>query len=309
MLGNNKQVILWGCGKCGQYILNYCQTKNVEVVAFGDKDVNKIGSKILEVPVLSIGEIKKLDINIPIIISIQRHDILMIKEELIKEGIKNQIYALNDVFLLDGIEGRRNICADFHIDYMDTYYKSSENTTAVFWKEDSPFRKMFNRLDTTYIVELACGRGRHVPRYIEQSKQIVLVDILEKNISYCKERFKECDKIQYYINSGDNFKELADNTYTAIFSYDSMVHFESIDIYHYLLDTHRILKNGGMALYHHSNNHADYKASFITGEGGRNYMSMELFAHFADRSGLEVLEQQVIKWGNVEDGITLLRKR
>ena len=116
-------------------------------------------------------------------------------------------------------------------------------------------------------------------------------------------------RIVHYVNSGSNFEKLADNTYTAIFSYDSMVHFESIDIYHYLLDTERILKKGGMALYHHSNNHSDYKTSFITGEMGRNYMSMDLFAHFADRCGLEVLEQQVIKWGNVEDGITLLRKK
>ena len=309
MMEKNSQVILWGAGACGRYIMNYCQHHNIEVVAFGDRDISKIGQKLLEVPVLSIKELKKLDSNTPIIISIQKDNVLKIREELIKEGIENDIFALNDLFSLDGIEGRRNICADFHFDYMDSYYKSSENTVDKFWKDDSLFRKMFNQLDTSYIVELACGRGRHVPQYVEMAKQIVLVDILEKNISYCKERFKDYGHLQYIVNTGDNFKPLKDNTYTAIFSYDSMVHFESIDIYNYLMDTKRILINGGMALYHHSNNHSDYRTSFITGENGRNYMSMDLFAHFADRSGLEVVEQQVIKWGNVEDGITLLRKK
>jgi len=37
-------------------------------------------------------------------------------------------------------------------------------------------------------------------------------------------------------------------------------------------------------------------------------MSMDLFAHFADRAGMEVVEQYTYPWGDVEDGITLLRK-
>lgn len=41
-----------------------------------------------------------------------------------------------------------------------------------------------------------------------------------------------------------------------------MVHFEMINIYRYLKDIFRVLKPGGMALIHHSNNLDDYKASF-----------------------------------------------
>ena len=52
-----------------------------------------------------------------------------------------------------------------------------------------------------------------------------------------------------------------------------MVHFEMIDIYRYLKDIFRVLKPGGMALIHHSNNSDDYKASFTNSIYGRSFMS------------------------------------
>lgn len=50
---------------------------------------------------------------------------------------------------------------------------------------------MFQQLDLTNVVELACGRGRHVPMYIDKAGGVTLVDILQKNIEICQERFKE----------------------------------------------------------------------------------------------------------------------
>ena len=40
-------------------------------------------------------------------------------------------------------------------------------------------------------------------------------------------------------------------------------------------------------------------------------MSKQLFAYLANRAGLEVLEQRVINWGNIEglDCLTLVEKR
>lgn len=39
-------------------------------------------------------------------------------------------------------------------------------------------------------------------------------------------------------------------------------------------------------------------------------MSKDIFAHLADRAGLQILEQQLIDWGGIHDldCITLLRK-
>ena len=177
-------------------------------------------------------------------------------------------------------------------------YRTGGSLEHRLFSDGSLFKRLFDRMDISNVVELACGRGRHVPQYLNKAKSVVLVDILEKNIDFCKERFRENEKVEYYVNSGCDLKELKDNSATAIFSYDAMVHFESIDVYHYLQETNRVLMPGGMALYHHSNNDKDYKTTFLSGECGRNYMSMGMFAHFADRAGLSVVEQVEFPWND-----------
>lgn len=88
-----------------------------------------------------------------------------------------------------------------------------------------------------------------------------------------------------------------------------MVHFELIDIYRYLKDIFRVLKPGGMALIHHSNNSCDYKASFTNSIYGRSFMSDTIFAYLAYRCGFEIYDQKIIDW-EVEnlDCISLIMK-
>lgn len=273
-------VILWGSGNCGKKVISY---------------------KMI------LSDYKMADI----IISIQTEDNEEIRKQLKAWGITNNVFTLNEALLTENVKKRRSECMEFHNEHMDSYFESAEfdDSMSVFWDDQTVFKTLFDKLDKEKIVELACGRGRHVSKYLSEAKEIVLVDILERNIQYCKERFLKEKKIQYYVNSGNELTALKSDYYSSIFSYDSMVHFESIDIYHYLLETKRILMSGGMALFHHSNNCKDYRDSFMTGVNGRNYMSIDLFAHFADRAGLEVVEQHIYPWENVEDGITLLRKR
>lgn len=309
-----EKIILWGCGNCGEYAYELLkeQEETKEIVGFGDNDLSKVGTCFKGKPVLSVEEINQKYPDALIMITIMKVDNEIIKQELEQKGIKNRICSFKDEKSVGGVEDRRKECSSFHINCMDDYFEEAEekNSLDVFWSEDSPFRQQFDKLDVTSVVELACGRGRHVPQYMDKSEKIVLVDILDKNIEYCKERFFGISKIQYYVNSGCDLKDLEDETYTAIFSYDAMVHFEAIDVYYYLLETSRILKTGGMALYHHSKNDSDYKASFLRSKGGRNFMSMNLFAHFADRAGLEVVSQTDIQWGEeIVDGLTLLRKK
>ena len=208
------------------------------------------------------------------------------------------------------IEASRKYIAEHHIDRMDNYFEMAERSEFMdgFWSENSPFKMLFNKLDLTRVVELACGRGRHVQKYIAYAKNIILVDILEKNIAYCRKRFKDESKIQYYVNNGYDLSQVDSNSCTALFTYDSMVHFEMIDIFQYLKETKRILVKGGMALFHHSNNTENYKITFSTGKQGRNYMSKQLFAYLANRAGLTVIEQQEIDWAGEErlDCITLV---
>ena len=194
---------------------------------------------------------------------------------------------------------------------MNTYFEDAESQALIdiFWGTDSVFLSYFKKLDLSNVIELACGRGRHVPNYIEKAGQITLVDILPENIEYCGQRFKDKNNIVYYCNNGYNLESLKDSSYSSLFCYDAMVHFELIDIYEYLKDIYRVLEVGGYALIHHSNNGKDYKASFASSYNGRSFMSKEVFAYLAYRVGFEIIDQKVIDWTIKDiDCISLIRK-
>lgn len=306
----DRKVILWGCGDGGKYAYEHLKSQ-YNIVAFGDNDSLKVGTEYEGKSILSVEQINSDYRDAVILNTVMSVPHERIKNELKKRGVENDIYQYTDFLEKNSVEDRRNECAEFHINCMESYFENAENSNNlnIFWSDGSLFKRLFDRMDISNVVELACGRGRHVPQYLNKAKSVVLVDILEKNIDFCKERFRENEKVKYYVNSGCDLKELKDNSATAIFSYDAMVHFESIDVYHYLQETNRVLMPGGMALYHHSNNDKDYKTTFLSGECGRNYMSMGMFAHFADRAGLSVVEQVEFPWNDqVTDGITLLRK-
>jgi ubiquinone/menaquinone biosynthesis C-methylase UbiE len=180
------------------------------------------------------------------------------------------------------------------------YYSKAEEWTDVFWNKDTVFYKCFEQLDCSAIVELACGQGRHVQKYIKKSKAITLVDINQENIDFCKKRYEGEQKISYIINSGDNFSEIKTNSQTAIFTYDSMVHFEMSDILSYIKDANRILVNGGKILFHHSNADFNPELNYTQKPHSRNFMSADIFAYLALRNGFNILSQDVFSWGGSE---------
>lgn len=123
-------------------------------------------------------------------------------------------------------------------------------------------------------------------------------------------RFSGADKISYVVNNGYDLSALPDDHYTSLFTYDSMVHFELLDISNYLKETYRILRPGGKALFHHSNNDSDYKASYDDAVESRSFMSKSIFAYLAYRAGFEIEEQRIVDWVKPEiDCLTLVVKR
>lgn len=310
---DGKKYIIYGAGRQGQAYLEFLRQKGLDscIIGFCDKRYNEV-KQILDKQVFSYNEAKNYDAGFIVAVGDEEagKEIYKILDADKMESCSIDEFAKS--FNMSRVEFNREFCAVFHIDNMDEYFESAESENAIkeFWGDESEFKKMFLKLDLENLIELACGRGRHVPQYINSAKQITLVDILSKNIEFCKERFKEQDNITYYQNNGYNLEELKSNTYTALFSYDAMVHFEMMDIYEYLVDIYRVLVSGGKVMIHHSNNDENYKASFNNTKHGRNYMNKDIFAYLAYRIGFEVLEQEVIDWEGYKDldCITLLQK-
>lgn len=307
-----EKIILFGAGKIGESVYELLKKRKEDniIECFCDSNIELWGKKIGDLTVKSYEECKNSSSKFVITSTRYMNEI----ELLLKDEHKEYFADINEWAItqdMDRVEWNRDFCAWYHIDSMDSYFDRAESDDAmgVFWNEDSVIYKMFNQLDLDNIIELAVGRGRHVRMYESKANHIILVDILQKNIDFCKERFKDNRKIGYYCNNGYNLSKLNSNEYSALFTYDAMVHFEMMDIFQYLKDIHRVLRKGGMALFHHSNNTSSYENSFSTATGGRSYMSKDLFAYLAHRAGFEVVEQHLIDWGVKElDCVTLVKK-
>lgn len=313
----HNQVVLYGAGKRGKRYASSLHCHGIDIVGFCDS--YKRGKVLLdydgltvEKPIFDIEEIKGKGYFVVISIANYEETVQVSRRLSEIEGVnvvnlEQMLYSEKDI-----ISSNRDFIAETHIDEMNNYFLVAEDKEHmdIFWQNDSLFYQLFVQLNLEKVVELACGRGRHVPEYLSKAQSIVLVDILKKNIDYCRQRFCSENKIQYYVNNGFDLKEIESDSCTALFTYDAMVHFEMMDIFQYLLETKRILRKGGKALFHHSNNTDNYNVTFSSGRHGRNYMSKQLFAHLADRAGLMVLEQHMIDWAGEKelDCVTLVEK-
>lgn len=309
----NKKFIIYGAGNRGKWCLDFLKWRKIDdkINAFCDvkyKEINKIDDKY----VLSYQDAKKLDL--PFLISNSDEDIVLnIKNMLQDDGC--EYYFFDEFYKILNEEQTvflREWCAYHHAKNNNQWFDDAEKNEVVdvFWNKKSIFYKLFTKLDLHTVIELACGRGRHVPHYLDKADEITLVDILEENILFCKRRFKDVNNLKYYKNNGFNLEKLPCQSYTSLFTYDSMVHFELMDINRYLKDIYRVLVNGGRALFHHSNYSSDYKTDFAHAPHARCFMNKDIFAYLACRAGFKILEQEVIDWyGEKElDCVTLVEK-
>ena len=177
-----------------------------------------------------------------------------------------------------------------------SYYEQAEQWMGSFWDEGSPFPPLFDQLDLTTVIELACGHGRHAEHILHRAGYITLVDVNETNIAACRQRFAGKGRVQFIVNEGNDLPGIADASQTALFCYDAMVHFELIDVLAYLRETKRVLVSGGRAMLHVSNNRENPEGTYNQNRHWRNFGSLEVVRHLAVRAGLRVLAHEVIDW-------------
>ena len=181
------------------------------------------------------------------------------------------------------------------------YYENAERWTHIFWDCSTSFRRLFDHLDLSVTLELACGHGRHSEKIAPQCGRLVLMDIHQDNVDFCRSRLNCFPHVEYHVNNGFNFQPLADQSLTSLFCYDAMVHFSPDIVRSYLLDTARVLKPKGRALFHHSNYPAPENVSYGKNPHARNHMTQALFTRLAHEAHLTILDSIVIPWSNEPD--------
>jgi ubiquinone/menaquinone biosynthesis C-methylase UbiE len=176
--------------------------------------------------------------------------------------------------------------------------------TSVWWQRaETGMPALWNNLvwpfisdcDFTSTLDLAAGHGRNSAQLLKHAKRLTIMDIQSGNIEACRKRFAgESATIEFVVNNGYDMQPVKDASLSLVYCFDSMVHFDSDVVRSYLRDTRRVLAPGGRGFFHHSNStlHSDWKND----PNGRNFMTAELFKHYAEKEGLTVGRQKIIDW-------------
>ena len=146
----------------------------------------------------------------------------------------------------------------------------------------------------TVALEIGPGAGRWSQTLAARASRLVLVDVSERPLQLCRERFNGDTGIEYVLSSGHDLPGVEDGSIDAVWSFDVFVHLAPGDQAAYLQEIARALVPGGTAVVHHAGGRN--RGELPSRHGWRAPMSRDLFAALAAERGLRV-ECQLDRWG------------
>lgn len=177
-----------------------------------------------------------------------------------------------------------------------------------------------NTNENSTILEIGVGHGRWTTFILKRYKKIILIDLSQLCINFCKKEFSRYNNIEYYRNDGRKLDFVSDNSIDFIWSFDTFVHLERKIVDSYFKEFKRILKPNGFAIIHHSGrNNLALNLKFLKkfgkcgiyiyqvlslgkfsgGGGWRSDVSKEMIRDLVIKNGLS-LEYQINSWGKDE---------
>jgi 2-polyprenyl-3-methyl-5-hydroxy-6-metoxy-1,4-benzoquinol methylase len=169
---------------------------------------------------------------------------------------------------------------------------------------------------TGTILEIAPGFGRWAQFLKDACDQLIVVDLAERCIEACRERFSSATNIAYHVNDGRSLEMVADSSLDFVFSFDSLVHAEADVIAAYIEQLASKLRPNGVGFMHHSNMGA-YRSQaglarrvpdrlrrrmvlrglLVNVYGWRaESVTADLVARLCDEHGLQCVSQELVNW-------------
>jgi SAM-dependent methyltransferase len=162
--------------------------------------------------------------------------------------------------------------------------------------------RVHRHLPAGRVLEIGPGFGRWTSHLVSSSQHLTVVDLTERCIEHCRNRFADRTNIEYWTNDGQSLDMVADESLDFVFSFDSLVHAEAHVLREYVLQLGRKLRPGGTGFIHHSNLHALADSSgaipsWVTRKNWRGEsMSARLFREFCREAGLHCVSQEIVNW-------------
>jgi spermidine synthase len=124
--------------------------------------------------------------------------------------------------------------------------------------------RLYRWLPARTVLEIAPGFGRWTQFLQPLAERLIIVDLSDRCIQACRERFADADNVSFHVNDGRSLPMVDEGTVDLAFSFDSLVHANAGVMEAYLAELARTLAPGGVAFIHHSNAGA-YRARFVIG--------------------------------------------
>lgn len=100
------------------------------------------------------------------------------------------------------------------------------------------------------VVEIGPGGGRWTDVLRQRCAQVTVVDVSDRALQLCRDRFADSPNIEYLLADGGALA-IPDASADAVWSYDVFVHINPVDAQRYFREFARILKPGARAVIHH----------------------------------------------------------
>jgi SAM-dependent methyltransferase len=178
----------------------------------------------------------------------------------------------------------------------------SREGTAMLWSR-TIFPRIQRFVPTGVVLEIGPGFGRWSQYLRHLCRRLILIDLSERCLAACRERFAGEAHIEYIVNDGVSLDMVPDRSVDFIFSFDSLVHAERDAVGAYLAQAARKLRAGGAGFVHHSNLGAfihprtGQVRRFVTNRNWRaETMSSAVFRRLCEDAGLACHSQELINW-------------
>ena len=160
----------------------------------------------------------------------------------------------------------------------------------------SIFPRLHRFLPARRILEIAPGFGRWTKFLVPACDEFVGIDLSEKCVEACRQRFSGNKHAQFYANDGQSLAAAQDSNFDLIFSFDSLVHAEFDILAAYVPQILKKLAPGGVAFIHHSNL-MSYNQTIGIPHGRASSVSADVVAELIRRADGAVLVQEIANWG------------
>lgn len=151
-------------------------------------------------------------------------------------------------------------------------------------------------------LEIGPGGGRWTEVLRKRADRLYVLDVAERPLTVCRERFSGASNIEYMLGDGRTVA-LPDASLDAIWSYDVFVHVNPNDARSYFGEFARLLRPGAHAVIHHPG----HTSASERQKAHRSDLTDRMILDFAANAGLEVV-LQTTDLVNVGDALTVVRK-